>query len=115
MRSKLSIIILLLGLLLSSGCQRQPSFVEFINYTEHDFCQIQASPPHQREWGPNLLEVEAFSTGDHYRLHDLEPGMYEFRFVPCDETTYPQDYYGFILDFKGSHQPVFPLGLSPKN
>jgi hypothetical protein len=89
--------------------------VEFINYTEHDFCQIQTSSPHQREWGGNLLKVEVFSTGDHYQIHDLEPGMYDFRFVPCDETAYPLDYYGFTIDFKDSRQPIFPLGLSSKN
>ena len=115
MKPKLLLIVLLLGSLLSSGCQRQPSFVEFINYTEYDICQIQTSQPHQSEWGPNLLKVESFSIGDHCRVYDLESGMYDFRFVPCDETIVPLDYYGFIIDFDDSRQPIFPLGLSPKH
>lgn len=115
MKLRLLLLALVLTLLFSHACQRQPPSVEFINYTEHDICQIRTSRPHKREWGPNLLKDEVLAIQDRYRIYNLEPGMIDFRFVPCDETAHPLDYYGAIIEYNTSHRLVFPLGLSSRH
>lgn len=81
------------------------SALTILNHLDLDICEVRLSKHNHQEWEANLLDGSTLKAGEQFTLPRLENGMHDFRFVPCDSSAHPLDYYGVIVERNGT----FPL------
>lgn len=67
-----------------------------VNDSNDDICSIQISLSTETEWGANLLGRDELREGDEFN-ENFEVGLYDFRFLDCDDDVLVEE-YGIDLD-----------------
>lgn len=86
-QSKLFVLMMAFALLLVA-CGADSSFLRVNNTSSAEICEVNISPNSAETWGPNQLDGDTIPAGTEYEISDIDPGVYDLRFVPCDQSSF---------------------------
>jgi hypothetical protein len=84
---RIGFLFLLLSMLLTA-CGLDTSYLLVINESTADICEVNVVPDSSEGWGANLIIGDSIAADSEHEISDIESGIYDLRFVPCDEGSF---------------------------
>jgi hypothetical protein len=84
---KITFLLLATALILVA-CGTDTSYLLVMNGSSADICEVNVVADSAQGWGANLISGDTIDAGTEYEISDIESGIYDLRFVPCDESSF---------------------------